>query len=45
MGWRMLEGRGTWFSPLYWPWEPGFVWGYKADRQEADKKIKAQEER
>lgn len=45
MGWRMLEGRGTWFSPLYWPWKPGFVWGYKAARQEADKKIKAQEKK
>lgn len=28
-GWRMLESRGIWFRPVYWPWKQGEVQGYK----------------
>ena len=40
LGWRHLEGRGVWFRPLYWPWKPGFVWGYDEARREADRAFK-----
>lgn len=23
LGWRILEERGHWYRPLYWPWKPG----------------------
>ena len=29
IGWRILEGRGIWFRPVYWPWKQGEVQGYK----------------
>ncbi len=25
VGWRILEGRGTWYRPLFWPWKAGTV--------------------
>jgi len=25
LGWWMLEGRGVWYRPLYWPWKAGTV--------------------
>ena len=37
MGWRLLESRGVWFRPVYWPWKQGEVQGYK----EACKKAQA----
>lgn len=27
LGWKILEGRGYWYRPLFWPWKPGFVQG------------------
>ena len=29
IGWRILEGRGIWFRPVYWPWKQGEVQGYR----------------
>ena len=29
IGWRILESRGIWFRPVYWPWRQGEVQGYK----------------
>ena len=29
IGWRILESRGIWFRPVYWPWKQGEVQGYK----------------
>lgn len=26
--WNILEGRGKWFRPLYWPWRQGEVQGH-----------------
>ena len=37
MGWRLLESRGVWFRPVYWPWKQGEVQDYK----EACKKAQA----
>ena len=25
LGWRILEGRGIWYRPLFWPWKAGTV--------------------
>lgn len=25
LGWRILEGRGVWYRPLFWPWKAGTV--------------------
>ena len=25
LGWSILEERGIWYRPLYWPWKPGTV--------------------
>ena len=25
LGWRVLEGRGIWYRPLFWPWKAGTV--------------------
>lgn len=27
LAWKLLEGRGYWYRPLFWPWEPGTVQG------------------
>lgn len=27
LGWKILEGRGYWYRPLFWPWKPGTVQG------------------
>lgn len=27
LGWAMLEGRGVWYRPLFWPWKQGVVQG------------------
>ena len=27
LGWAMLEGRGVWYRPLFWPWKQGEVQG------------------
>ena len=35
IGWRILEGRGIWFRPVYWPWKQGEVQGYKDALKEA----------
>lgn len=29
LGWKHLQGRNLWQSPLYWPWKPGRVQGYE----------------
>jgi len=25
LGWRILEERGIWYRPVFWPWKPGTV--------------------
>lgn len=27
LGWKLMEGRGYWYRPLFWPWQPGTVQG------------------
>ena len=33
LGWAILEGRGVWYRPLFWPWKNGEVQGLAADVQ------------
>lgn len=28
LGWMMLEGKGDWYRPLFWPWAQGEVQGW-----------------
>lgn len=28
LGWEVLEGRGIWYRPLFWPWKAGTVQGF-----------------
>ena len=35
LGWKMLEGRGLWYRPLFWPWAQGEVQGLEEGKGEA----------
>lgn len=39
IGWRILESRGIWFRPVYWPWKQGEVQGYKDALKEAQEAL------
>lgn len=36
LGWKMLEGKGFWYRPLFWPWEQGEVQGWPGEAESAD---------
>lgn len=36
LGWKHLQGRNLWQSPLYWPWKSGRVQGYEEARENAE---------
>jgi hypothetical protein len=45
IGFRLLEGQGTWYRPVFWPWEQGKVQGFEQAQKEAVQlKQKAQKE-
>lgn len=44
IGWRILESRGIWFRPVYWPWRQGEVQGYREAVQKAQEAWSAKEE-
>lgn len=34
LGWKMLEGKGFWYRPLFWPWAQGEVQGWPGGEEE-----------
>ncbi len=33
LGWKMLEGKGFWYRPLFWPWAEGEVQGWPGEAE------------
>ncbi len=44
LGWRLLESRGVWVRPVYWPWKKGEVQGYREAVKKAQEAWKAKGE-
>lgn len=43
LGWKLQEGRGIWYRPLFWPWKQGTVHGFEEVLRKAEKPAHARQ--